>query len=292
MEKEGSLLYYSTNHKKFSEISLLLSSQNIPHHIKIEGPQLQIWVESQLLDKCRILMDVYEKENLNWADSLRPQMDMAWSASPILMLLPPTLLFFLQINPGFPGMALTRAGECDAHRIYAGEVWRCITGLSLHADGRHYVSNLLSGYIILNFLVAKLPFGAVMFMLLILSATANYLVAFSALSTGHHSIGFSTSVFGALGMLASQQWMENMSRSNLGQRSLAPLFGGIFLVIMMGTGENSDIRAHVFGFAMGVLGGLFPWQKWLPLKNLGLQWILVLLSAVIYGGAWALAWPF
>jgi membrane associated rhomboid family serine protease len=71
----------------------------------------------------------------------------------------------------------------------------------------------------------------------------------------HTSIGASTLVFGAVGILASLQVIRGNSKFR--KTWFLPLAGALALLAMLGTeGENTDIGAHLFGFLFGILFGL------------------------------------
>ena len=70
----------------------------------------------------------------------------------------------------------------------------------------------------------------------------------------HQSVGFSTAVFAAIGLLSGLQ--EQHSRWAL-FKLLVPIGAGIGLLAMLGTGgERTDLGAHLFGFVCGLMIGL------------------------------------
>ena len=75
----------------------------------------------------------------------------------------------------------------------------------------------------------------------------------------HSSIGASTAVFGALGILSSNAWKHRRGIEGGWFRRWTPIVGGVILLAYTGLGgERTDVIAHVTGFIAGlVLGGLF-----------------------------------
>ena len=115
----------------------------------------------------------------------------------------------------------------------------------------------------------------------------------------HGSIGASTAVFGAIGLLAASQLVLDRAHApkSAPRRMLdvlAPLVGGLALLGALGSSERADLGAHLFGFLSGVvLGGLAMW----PLRHraqgdAGPRWLQALLGALSIAtvvGAWHLA---
>jgi membrane associated rhomboid family serine protease len=111
----------------------------------------------------------------------------------------------------------------------------------------------------------------------------------------HSSIGASTAVFAAIGLLAALRQSGRTSRRSSRLRDWAPLAGGVMLLALLGFGEGqTDILAHVFGFAAGVCAGLLPlWRDrdwaadrraqhvagWLASGFVAVAWLCAILAA-------------
>jgi rhomboid protease GluP len=146
-------------------------------------------------------------------------------------------------------------GELNAARVQSGQWWRAWTALTLHLDVGHLVANLGAG-VWFGYLVAReLGSGSSWFLIVNGAALANWLEAELAPAT-HRSVGASTAVFTALGMLAAHSWR---TRFHLPQRwalRWAPLVAGVVLLGWLGSaGEGTDLVAHATGFIVGVLIG-------------------------------------
>lgn len=144
------------------------------------------------------------------------------------------------------------AGMSQAGRVVAGEWWRVLTALTLHADTVHLTGNLAFG-LIFGFLVGgMLGWGPGWAGMLVAGALGNFLNAFLQ-SPDHNSIGASTAVFAAVGILAAYAWKRRGPRIN----RWASLGGGVALLAFIGMGgERTDILAHLTGFGAGCLFGL------------------------------------
>lgn len=71
-------------------------------------------------------------------------------------------------------------------------------------------------------------------------------------SPNHSSIGASTAVFAAVGLLATLNMLH--FRQSLWRRWPLPVAAALGLLALLGTGgENTDVGAHLFGFAAGTV---------------------------------------
>ena len=143
----------------------------------------------------------------------------------------------------------------NAARVQSGQWWRAWTALTLHLDPGHLAANLGAG-VWFGYLAAReLGSGSSWFLIVNGAALANWLEAELGPAT-HRSVGASTAVFTALGMLAAHSWR---TRFHLPQRwalRWAPLVAGVVLLGWLGSaGEGTDLVAHATGFIVGVLIG-------------------------------------
>ncbi len=73
----------------------------------------------------------------------------------------------------------------------------------------------------------------------------------------HVSVGASTAVFGAVGLLVGQGLILRRRLGLRGPRALAPIAAGLGLFAMLGTGgARTDLLAHVFGLLSGTALGV------------------------------------
>ncbi len=145
--------------------------------------------------------------------------------------------------------------------IGRGEWWRPFTALFLHGDGPHIVGNLASGTVF-GVLVAK-SIGPLKgwIVILLAGAAGNAITSIVTYPEYFSSLGASTAVFGALGILSGTGLVENV-REDVRMpwvRSFAPLLAGFILLGWLGgaaPGSNTDVFGHVFGFCAGVVAGV------------------------------------
>jgi rhomboid protease GluP len=188
---------------------------------------------------------------------------------------------------------MTRQGGAHAESIMNGEWWRTLTATTLHADAEHFLGNMLSGFFIFNLIRRRCGPGTFMVLLTLAAMMTNWTVA--AISPPYYfSLGFSTVVFAGLGMLAGLETLfkprSSAATSFRGLRNYTPLLGAFFLAVMVGLGEQVDIKGHFIGFGYGVL--FAPTVRWLGARGIespGWQSLGVLGVLAAYVVTWSLA---
>jgi membrane associated rhomboid family serine protease len=74
--------------------------------------------------------------------------------------------------------------------------------------------------------------------------------------TEQRSLGASTAVFAALGILSAYAWALETGAQLRWAKRLGPLIAGVMLLGFLGAGgERTDVTAHVTGFLSGCLLG-------------------------------------
>lgn len=153
-----------------------------------------------------------------------------------------------------------RGASSSVGLIGHGDWWRPLTSLFLHADFPHLMGNLIAGACF-GALASK-SIGAVRaWPLILLSGIGgNLLTSLSAWPEAYESIGASTAVFGALGLLSGIGFVS-LLRSRRGLpwlRVAAPLLAGIVLLGWLGGAPPDagvDVIGHAAGFLCGLVGG-------------------------------------
>jgi rhomboid protease GluP len=240
----------SARKESILEASLVLASQSIKHWIEFDGRDFILTLERDDAPRSAQALEQYEIENkgfnLSDAENVPP---LELNLSPLLHLLIPIAVFFWaeRWQPW-----ITRRGGADAGKILAGEWWRCVTATSLHADHEHLLSNMLSGFFILNLLRRRCGPGTSMILLTLAAALANFFVALAS-DQNHFSLGFSTVVFAGLGLLAGVETLHLPKHPLGGLRQISPLLAALCLAVFVGIGANIDVKGHFFGFGIGAL---------------------------------------
>ena len=186
------------------------------------------------------------------------------------------------------GLDWTATGLARAGEISGGALWQAVTALTLHADLGHLLGNLAAGAIFGGLLAGTLGAGLGWAAILAAGTLGNLVNAILLQDPGHGSIGASTATFAALGLLAGHRQHNDRHPWRSGLRRAAPVAAGVLLLAFLGFGgEDTDIGAHIAGFAVGTAMG-FALAVMPPLRRLdrprvqvgaGLAVPLVLLAA-------------
>ncbi len=157
-------------------------------------------------------------------------------------------------------------GTASSKAIMAGEWWRTVTALTLHADIGHLGSNIAAGLIYAGFLLPIFGSGWTWLFIVLAGALGNWVTAWGFRDVEHLSIGASTAVFAALGILvAAQCAMRAMAvRAVRAREFLLPVGAGLGLLAYLGGAgdQQTDYMAHCFGLVAGVpFGVLGVWLR-------------------------------
>jgi rhomboid protease GluP len=238
------------------EWTLVLSSMGIAHAVRDVGNAWVILVSDDDRARAEEAIRLYETENRNWPP--RRQRELLPHARSLVapFLLFSLVLFFSVTGPVSRSSEWFARGTASSDRILHGELWRAVTALTLHADTLHVLGNALTGSIFLSAVNRRLGDGRGPLVVLLAGALGNWMNAVWH-RRGHFSIGASTAVFGAVGVLAATQLA--LDRRDAGRpwlERVAPVVGGLALLGMLGASPHSDLLAHLFGLGAGLLIGI------------------------------------
>jgi rhomboid protease GluP len=208
----------------------------------------------------------------------------------------------LMVSNGLWRLDAFDLGALDAGRVQHGQWWRAWTALTLHLDGAHLVANLAAGVWFCYLAAAQIGAGSAWFLIVTGAACANLLEGLLGPPT-HLSVGASTAVFTALGLLAAHSWQLRSSYTQRWAVRWAPLVGGVVLLGWFGSGGSGeetgatavtqiDIVAHAAGFGVGcILGALAARPALHAALDRVPQWLsgLAALGSIIIAWACALA---
>lgn len=253
--RDMDILFSCRTTKNANLINLILMSQHIKTQIRKEKGTTYILTRKKDRVKAVRSVHLYFKENRFFR--LKRQIEAfplsSFKSLPTLMVMALLALIHLGIlNYQIHDQMVLRYGA-SALYILQDETFRAITALFLHADGRHLLGNIAGMLMFAAPLFSLTGFGAGPFLLLLTGTCGNLINAY-AYRTAHLSIGASTAVMGAAGALAAYQVLNRKQKQWL--NTLMPIFSGAVLVSLLSQGENTDVWAHVFGFASGLFCGL------------------------------------
>lgn len=286
---DDDVLRAARRRRTVDEWALVLASEGIPAAVHRSDAGYVLAVPEAELARARAVLDAYDAENRPLRRALplppvdRHPLRSAALASASL------LAFFLVTGRRSASSPWFERGSADAGKLLGGEPWRALTALTLHADGPHVAGNALFGAIFWAAVSRSLGPGLALATVVAAGALANATNAW-AHAGAHVSVGASTAVFGAVGILGGLGATRRLRLGGSGRRAWVPVAAGLGLLAMLGTsGERVDLWAHAFGLAWGVAIGAAA-GRLVPLRPGPLwQWTggVAGLGAIV--GAWWLA---
>ncbi len=197
------------------------------------------------------------------------------------------VFFFLQkSNPALEALGMNSSEGV----ILQGEWWRIITAITLHADVGHLASNLLGIGLFAYFCCRYMGNGLAWLLIVGVASFSNLTNAFLKQSEPFCSLGASTAVFAALGLLAGYPiGSYARTREPIETKDwLVPLLSGCVLFAWMGGGDfPTDVTGHLWSFLYGGLVALpvarFSIESKIP--SIG-QKALLGVAALVIGASW------
>lgn len=170
------------------------------------------------------------------------------------------VLIVLFNEQGLDASLVDRGASSSVGLFGRGEWWRPFTGLFLHADLLHLIGNLVGGAIFSALVCKSVGPWRGWFLILACGTLGNLLTAALRYPDEFLSIGASTAVFAALGILSGVGLMETLREKVRlpWLRIAAPVVAGVVILGWLGGGEagsNTDVMGHVLGFSSGVMAG-------------------------------------
>ncbi|MDD2365787.1 MAG: rhomboid family intramembrane serine protease [Desulfuromonadaceae bacterium] len=245
--------------KEAKNSALVLDSRIIPCCIEPFGNGWRLLVPEQQVESAIRELALYEEANKGWPPPIPVSRQLFENSLPTVSILLLLALFhnmtLLGISiPGVGSVDFNKLGAAHSQEIMDGKLWQCITALTLHTDLSHLLSNLLIGGAFILFLCREIGSGPAWTLLLFSGFLGNFLNAWLQ-SPDHRSVGASTAVFGAVGILTAISTLRY--RHTVRKRWFVPVAAGFAILALLGTeGKNTDLGAHLTGFASGLLSGL------------------------------------
>jgi membrane associated rhomboid family serine protease len=272
------------------EWALVLASEGLAASIRHTGSGFAVSVPAAHLEAATTALETYERENVAGGapgatvrDELRDSHLLAAATVSLAL-----LGFFSVTGPRGPSVFWFQVGSADSAEILRGELWRSVTALCLHADLGHVVANALFGGLFLTAVCSGFGIGFGLALSVLAGAAGNLA---NALFQGpdHVSVGASTAVFGAVGLLAGRGLAQRLRRGEQRFGIWVPIAAGLALVAMLGTGERTDIWAHLFGFVAGGLLGVPATIAFRPRPGVAAQYALAAAALGLVLWCWRLA---
>ncbi len=276
------------------EHGLVVAAKDVPHWIERDGDEWVLFVEEGAREVAALELGAFDAE-----ERARP---------PVAKLLPAEKIetlslyvagwmmsgFFLAQN--LAGESWTDRGAAVSEAILGrGEWWRAVTALTLHGDLAHVSANVVTGLLFAAFVIPHLGTGLTWLCIVLSGALGNVVNAWGYRGQTHASIGASTAVFGALGILVGAEFVSRLGSAHTRSRwqLVLPIGAGLALLAYLGVGEehgNVDFMAHLWGFVVGLpLGAVCGWAR---VKERAPGWsqrVAAVGAVVLIGAAWARA---
>jgi membrane associated rhomboid family serine protease len=199
------------------------------------------------------------------------------------------LLMFWVTTAWLPAVAWIERGGADADRILHGELWRTVTALTLHADVVHAVSNAAAAALFLGMVSSLLGLGPGCALVLLAGAGGNLANAVLQ-GSPHVSIGASTAVFGAVGLLSGLTMATHRRKPSSRRRAWLPIAAALALLGMLGSGgARVDIWAHLCGLSVGAVLGIAVGRAAPRPPGLRAQWLFGSAAVGVMFCSWMLA---
>ncbi len=234
---------------------LVLVAEGLEPRVVRADAGFGVWVAEEAAARAEAALAAYARENRRPRAAARHaawEGDAPWIIS--LTLVAALLLFQLATGPATSGSAWFGRGAATGS-IVAGEPWRAVTALSLHADRGHVLANALAGALFFTLWLRVFGPGIGVVLILAAGAFGNLLNAWLQ-SPNHVSVGASTAVFGAVGLLAGVAAVRRAVDARGRRRPWVVAAAGLALLGMLGTGgARTDLWAHAFGLLAGAALG-------------------------------------
>jgi rhomboid protease GluP len=271
--------------RQAEEWALVLAAAGISHRIASDRAFSALLVPADEAPRAQAALDAYEQEARQAPGAVIHEAAPPYLAWALSMAVGAFLLLFFAVT-GSPAASPRwfERGAASARLIVSGEPWRAVTALTLHLDAVHVAGNALAITVLLPAIVQRLGVG-VGILFVLLSGTAGNVLAALTQDSRHVSVGASTGIFGAVGMLAALRLFP--PRTGRKPRWTV-VVAALLLVVLFGTAREADVIGHVLGLVSGGVMGLVGATLRRPLGP-SAQWALLALATMAVIGCWRLA---
>lgn len=289
MSDDLRVVFESRNRAACSDRALVLASSKIPHTVVDDSSSCALVVPAEYSARAMDELRLYDEENPPPVPHPRKIIEYQDPVPGVVAyLIVVSLIAWLAGNSAF-GSDWYQLGRVDGTLLRQGEWWRPVTALTLHSGLRHLVGNILFGTLFGLFAGRLLGSGLAWFAIVVSGAMGNVLNTL-LLESSHRSIGASTAVFAALGLVAGYVWRAKLMSQERWPYRVGPVVGGLALLMYTGTGDaNTDVGAHLMGFLCGFASGMLLTLSALRPGDVRWQRLGGAATLVLVGGAWLVA---
>ncbi|MGB7326616.1 MAG: rhomboid family intramembrane serine protease [Rubripirellula sp.] len=285
------VVHQTESHRQCRELRLVMEAAGIASDVTQRGGTWFLSVDVSNQENAAYEIDAYQRDNA--ATVVRSvQRTRLYGGSVVGVFAFAVIInaiTFVGWTPPYETI-MDRVGPMRAGDVISGDGWRIVTALTLHVDLQHWMSNLIFGGVF-GWLVGRVLGGGVGWTVILLAGSLGNLINAWARDADHVSIGSSTAVFGALGIMVAHTLVPLVRTAETRMKRFAPLVGGVLMFAMLGVeGERTDVGAHAAGFFAGLLLGVIACripERWLASRRM--QWIAGISAVSIIGLAWLVA---
>jgi rhomboid protease GluP len=285
------ILYENLTKPQADLCSLVLSASGIVFRLSRDKHGFTVWVAEEVYRRAQQCMQSYFSENRDAVSFQDRKGTLVSSGSVVSGMIASLLLLCIHAQvagSGYENQIMDQYGA-SARAILYGDFYRSVTSLMLHADMIHLVGNMAGIFIFGTAVCAVCGWGVGWLMILTSGIIGNLINAYMH-ETGHISIGASTAIFGAIGILSGYQLIRSQRFYQRRFAAWAPLACGLALLGLLGSAPHSDLAAHFFGFAAGIgMGVCYAWGVRYPL-TIYYQIISICLVLFLIAAAWISGW--
>jgi rhomboid protease GluP len=282
------LLRVTSDHQLAEEWELVLLAEELSPSLRWTPDGVVLSVPEAEVDRALASLSAYDRENpRKVAERVEPMEAGSWLAGVAVALM--LLIFFSITVQWVPALSWFARGSADAERILQGELWRTVTALTLHADVAHALSNAIAAALFLGAVASMVGVGLGGALVLLAGAGGNLANAFLH-GSPHVTVGASTAVFGAVGMLGSLGTIRRRRRALSRRRAWLPVAAALALLGMLGSGgPRVDIWAHLLGLLVGAVIGVLIALVTPRAPGLRIQWACGTAAVAVVIYCWTLA---
>lgn len=257
----------SPSERAIGEAAVVHAAADIPYRIEQRPEGWAILTSAEDAPASARELREYARENTGSQRRVEPQpvigirggwaTGVAWAVGIIA-------LHFI-VTTWLPNLPWVARGSSNAAKVLHGEPWRAVTALTLHASFPHVLSNAVACVLFIGVVARWLGPGLASWLTLLAGAGGNVLNAWFH-GARHVSLGASTAIFGAIGILGALQFGRLWSRAPSGRAAWPAIAASLALFAMLGTSLETDVMAHFTGLVTGLALGLAA-AAWLRFRS-------------------------
>jgi membrane associated rhomboid family serine protease len=279
----------SSQEAQVNEWALVLASAFVPHRVDKRDGGFALVVPASEAERAHGTLAAYDQDGQTRARTLGPAPEYGPTLlAPFLGVL--MVGFFAVTGPWTETSLWHDRGSAWADKILDGEVWRLVTALTLHADLVHALGNAVVSLVFVGAIARWLGPGVAVLLFLASGTLGNALTALVHRSA-HISVGASTAVFGASGVLLALQVVAWRQGKSVRHKPWVFVGATLALFAMLGLGQRVDVFAHAFGLLSGALFGAAWALTFRRPLSLFVQGALAVLTLGLVLAAWSAALP-